>query len=96
MASAHDADIYKEGAGITANEFLLCLQEAEDGSKGTAIRWLVVLNDCEQLALQLQGHSASANMMNGTLSRGKHTVSYRAFCGVSFKIQLVPADGLCV
>jgi hypothetical protein len=65
MASAHDAYIYKERAGIAANEFLRCLQEAEDGPKDTAIRWLVVLNDCEKLALQLQGQSSSANVMNG-------------------------------
>ena len=45
------------------------------GPKDTAIRWVVVLNDCEKLALQLQGQSASANMMNGKPSLKRKMLS---------------------
>jgi hypothetical protein len=96
MASAHDADIYKEGAGIAANEFLLCLQEAGDGPKDTAIRRVVVLKDCEKLALQLHELSASVNVMNGKPSLKRKMYVIVHFAVSVTKIQLVPADGLYV
>ncbi len=51
MVSAWDADIYnKEGTGVPANEFLRCLQEADNRPEEAAGRWAVVLNDQEKLA----------------------------------------------
>jgi len=52
-------------SGIPANEFLQSLQEAEGGAEETAVRWAVVINDCEKMALQLQGLPAAANVLNG-------------------------------
>jgi hypothetical protein len=66
LIAARDADVYnKDGSGIPANEFLQCLQEAEGGAEETAVRWAVVINDCEKMALQLQGLPAAANVLNG-------------------------------
>jgi hypothetical protein len=66
LVASSDADIFnRDGTGIPANEFLRSLQEAEGGPEEVAIRWAVVLNDCEKMALQLQGLPAAANVLNG-------------------------------
>jgi hypothetical protein len=39
-------------------------KEAENGPEEAAVRWAVVLNDCEKLALKLQGLPAGANLLN--------------------------------
>jgi hypothetical protein len=66
LVASRDADVYsKDGSGIPTNEFLQCLQEAEGGVEETAVRWAVVINDCEKMALQLQGLPAAANVLNG-------------------------------
>jgi hypothetical protein len=66
IVSARDADIFSgDGAGVPANEFLRCLKESEQGPEDAAVRWAVILNDAEKLALQLQGLPASANVLNG-------------------------------
>ncbi len=50
---SRDASVIdKEGAGVTANEFLRMLEQSKAHA---AARWAVVLADNEKLALQLQG-----------------------------------------
>ncbi len=53
LVSSRDASVIdKEGAGVTANEFLRMLEQSKAHA---AARWAVVLADNEKLALQLQG-----------------------------------------
>jgi len=63
LVSSRDACVSdKEGAGISASEFLRTLDQSKAHA---AARWAVVLADNEKLALQLQGLPAAAAVLNG-------------------------------
>jgi hypothetical protein len=63
LVSSRDACVSdKEGAGISASEFLRTLEQSKAHA---AARWAVVLADNEKLALQLQGLPAAAAVLNG-------------------------------
>jgi hypothetical protein len=66
LVSTRDACVLdKDGAGISANEFLKALDSVEDGPEDAALRWAVILGDCGTLAVQLQGLPGLAATLNG-------------------------------
>jgi len=63
LVASRDACVSdKEGAGVSANEFLRLLEQSKAQASA---RWAVVLGDNEKLTLQLQGLPAAAAVLNG-------------------------------
>ena len=63
LVASRDACVSdKEGAGVSANEFLRLLEQSKAQASA---RWAVVLGDNEKLNLQLQGLPAAAAVLNG-------------------------------
>ena len=80
LVASREAEVLDaDGGGVPAREFLRLINEDESDAviPGASVRWALVINDADCLAVQLQSLPASAATLNGKPALKK--VSYFPF-----------------